>query len=78
MGKEVACLYRFVIHSFAFQILLLLSFRGLAYSENLTDDDEAECESVLGLVPHQVNNLSSVINVVLHYCNITRLIIIIV
>lgn len=78
MGKEVACQYRFVIHSFAFQILLLLSFRGLAYSENLTDDDEAECESVLGLVPHQVNNLSSVINVVLHYFNITRLIIIIV
>ena len=28
--------------------------RGLAHSENFTDEDDTECDSVLGLVPHQV------------------------
>lgn len=47
-------------------IMTLLSvwyhFRGLAYSENLTDDDEAEGESVLGLVPHQVGYVNYSVN----------------
>ena len=36
----------------------IIFYRGLAFSENLTDDDEAECESALGLVPHQVTHQS--------------------
>ena len=48
----------YYIHVYVLLIIYLLPWacmcRGLAYSENLTDDDEAECESVLGIVPHQV------------------------
>lgn len=42
-----------------------LYYRGLAFSENLTDDDEAECESVLGLVPHQVSGIYNYIVIML-------------
>ncbi|XP_064398702.1 ubiquitin-like modifier-activating enzyme ATG7 [Halichondria panicea] len=33
--------------------------QGLAHSENLTDEDDTDCESVLGLVPHQIRGFLS-------------------
>ena len=30
-------------------------FRGLAVSENISEDEDPESESVLGIVPHQVS-----------------------
>ena len=50
-------------------ILYFCTIRGLAVSENISEDEDPESESVLGIVPHQVShNIVHVID-----CNSAKL-----
>ena len=38
-------------------VLYFCTIRGLAVSENISEDEDPESESVLGIVPHQVSHI---------------------
>ena len=47
-------------------VLYFCTIRGLAVSENISEDEDPESESVLGIVPHQVSHIIIMIVIVLN------------